>query len=761
MIRVKHLGVEKILNIKTIGDLKDEVVELLIVPNRQYAIATDAPASESKVTSPIYYEDPTSGITYYFFQGKVGSYKHNMSVVDMPLDYTYYYVAKKDTSFPLSKKILTLLYGKTDAKEFTLPTFDATTLMKTTLQEGVDEKKVATTILDAYADHITYFDYKIYIYPSSISAAASLFSDDYPIWHELTEEVADRLVHHFEPNASSSQRNEVIKFIYLELSKRTTSHVYNPDWVLFANNTVYNTNPNATPRVFPYDPKTQFFTRMVPVNYLGDDALDKLKPSSSLLALLSALSTRKKNPESRQSKLIKTDMMAYVGLLLTDKKYDITLFLTGTGGNGKSQFVKFVTRLIPSSQVVSANNLTSESAYQTIASKRLLILEEINKLDRNQEGQVIDSYKNISGSDTLSFRKFYTHNVIDVKHRVQFVITANTIVPGFYAEESTIRRFKVVNSEEKVKEVAKEFGYYIGESVTDVADSIETEANLTWYANYAVRTLIEFYSDSKPKLGPSHTATPMIPQRPVEKMFEPDTSIFIANKHHLVAKLLKGLKNAKIIPNMYDFDILRYTYSPTDTSWNAGMLQKFISTLTKYTPEKIFELYATGSSADSFQLDPDQMNKALSILFERVITPKNAFKLSGNSLYDEHGKIYIKDPRVQRAYDEARGVLSIPPELTYEALMDFKSIRRAPAEERWTLLEKRKNDIVRSKSYHTELHYLKLTHTFQDIYDEVMDDYATTLEKIDDFPETIAEYATEEETTLTVKSRVKKLVPKK
>ena len=88
----------------------------------------------------------------------------------------------------------------------------------------------------------------------------------------------------------------------------------------------------------------------------------------------------------------------------------------------------------------------------------------------------------------------------------------------------------------------------------DVAASLETDVNLTWYANYAVRALVEAYT-------PSSKACTLIPRHPVEKMFEPDTAVFLANKHHLTNKLLRGLRNQKIIPNMYDFNI-NYVVDP-------------------------------------------------------------------------------------------------------------------------------------------------------------------------------------------------------
>ena len=143
----------------------------------------------------------------------------------------------------------------------------------------------------------------------------------HPVWHELTEEVADKLVHHFEPNASSNERNEVVKFLYLELSKAPSTHIYNPEWVLFSNNIIYDTNPHSKKTYVPIPDK--HFTWCYP--YLSDDKLSTLKPSTSLNVLIDALSRRQSNPESRRSRMVANDMLIYTGMLLTDKKYDIAL----------------------------------------------------------------------------------------------------------------------------------------------------------------------------------------------------------------------------------------------------------------------------------------------------------------------------------------------------------------------------------------------------------------------------------------------------
>ena len=757
MIKVTVDGKEQILSITNIAALKSRPIDIKIIPNAQYAVVTDAPIAESKIQSHIYYTDTVSGLNYFFFTGKCQAYKHGSPLVDEFLDYSYTYFVDKDVIFPLSPKIITLLSASTDRKDFYLPRLDVNILKSSTLSSAVDERKVSNKILEAYDKHITFFDERIFIFPSALSSAPVVIASSEPdtppspVWHELTEEVADKLVHHFEPNASSNERNEVVKFLYLELSKAPSTHIYNPEWVLFSNNIIYDTNPHSKKRTFPYDPTKHFFTRMVPYPYLSDDKLSTLKPSTSLNVLIDALSRRQSNPESRRSRMVANDMLIYTGMLLTDKKYDIALFLTGTGGNGKSQYIKFITKLIPSSQVVNANTLINESSFPTLASKRLLILEEINKLDRMQEGQVIDTYKTISGQDVLSYRKFYTHSVINIVHKVQFVITANTVVPGFYAEESTIRRFKVVNSEVKVKDISKDRGDYVGESVTDVAASLETDVNLTWYANYAVRALVEAYTPSSK--ARAHT---LIPRHPVEKMFEPDTAVFLANKHHLTNKLLRGLRNQKIIPNMYDFNILNYVVDPKSTQWTAAYMKKFISTILKYSPEKLFEMYSgVGLTSDAFP-DSDTINRTLSIIFERVLTPRNGFALLGNSLYDDDAKIIIKEPTIQKLYDEARGILETPGDLTFEVLYDFTAILKATTDKRWKLIDKRKNDIVRASKYHTKENFDILLNRFSEIYEEFSAEISSGLENFNDYPEEIDEYAPDtSESESTSKSAAK------
>ena len=432
------------------------------------------------------------------------------------LKYDYTYVTKGADDYPLIPSVVSKI------TDFNLPVFDKKELIETTLSNAAAEFDVASKILADFADYILTQDGRIYIYPNSKTTAATLFDDEYPIWHELTERVAERLVYFFEPVASSAQRTEVIKFLYLELDKRTTSHVSNSAWVLFNNNIVVDTTPGTKLPVFTYDPRKHFFTRIVPVPYLADDALSKLTPSDSLWALINALSTRKGDPFSKDSQLVYKDTLAYAGMLMTEKKYDTTLFLTGSGGNGKSTYIKFLQKLITSSQVVLTQQLIDPSAYAALTSKRLLILEEINKLDNFTEGAIIDAYKNITGAETLSYRRLFSHDVEEVPHRIQFIITANRMVPGFYDTESTIRRFKVVNSERKVKDVVREMSYHVGESNTDVMASLETPVNLTWYANHAVRMWM-LYQKPHPSYKDKYRAS-----RTIEMMFEPDTSIFLS-----------------------------------------------------------------------------------------------------------------------------------------------------------------------------------------------------------------------------------------
>lgn len=244
--------------------------------------------------------------------------------------------------------------------------------------------------------------------------------------------------------------------------------------LLFKNNKVLNIQ---TQQVNDFD-GTQFIINRLNANwYENGDYPEKDYYLTKVLNDICGININANLAEANQRY---SDLMIYLGYMLTDMEKQSGIILYGKAQNGKSTIARLISKVKNSAFNVDVKTLLNDAHYTAgFYNNRILFIDELKPKMINEE--FVSKYNQLLGNRTTSIREMQKEPRT-VYTNFASIVTANEISDQFFTNRALLRRTKVMNS---MFPVVSNLPPNV-----NLDDEVQKQSNMDWLANYTIRAFI-------------------------------------------------------------------------------------------------------------------------------------------------------------------------------------------------------------------------------------------------------------------------------